>query len=136
MHTILHVIPSLASGGIVTQVLQLAANLPRGNFEQRVVALDHDRESASDFRALGIDAISLGQRSTLDPIAFWRFKRLISQQRPQIIHAWSAEAQRIAALANVLGGSSKLVGSERKIRPTAGGRFSPLNRWFADRTTL
>jgi glycosyltransferase involved in cell wall biosynthesis len=133
-HTILHVIPSVARGGIVTQVLQLATHLPGGDFEQRVIALDHNHESASDFRASGISPISLSQRSALDPIAFWRFRRLVSHERPQIIHAWSPEAQRIAVLANVSGGLSKLVVSERKIRPKSGGGVSPLNRWFADRT--
>jgi glycosyltransferase involved in cell wall biosynthesis len=134
-HTILHVIPSLARGGIVTQVLQLAASLPRGEFVQSVVSLDRNRESTSEFRACGIESVVLGQRSALDPIAFWRFRRSVAQQRPQIIHAWSPEAQRMTAIAIALSGSSKLVVSERKVRPTVGNHFSPLHRWITDRTT-
>jgi glycosyltransferase involved in cell wall biosynthesis len=132
-HTILHVIPSLARGGIVTQVLQLVANLPRDEIAQRVVALDHNCDSLSEFRDCGVDPIVLGQRGSLDLIAFWQFRRLVSQLRPQIIHPWSPEALQIAAMPIKMNGVGQLVASERRIRRTLVTRFSPVDRWLTDR---
>lgn len=133
-HTILHVIPSLSRGGIVTQVLQLTTNLPPGEFTQNVVSLDRNRESIGDFQARGVEPVVLGQRSPFDPVALWKFQRLVSQSRPQIIHAWSPAAQWTAAVAGIVSGPKAMVVSERKVRTASNNRRSPATSWLARNT--
>jgi glycosyltransferase involved in cell wall biosynthesis len=132
-HTILHVIPSLVRSGIVTQLLQLADDLPRDEFAHEVVALDdHDDRCASyqDFQRQGIQPFALGRRAALDPLAIWRLSRKVSRSKPSIVHTWSPPVHRIAGR-TLFTGAAALVTSVRKLN--ARGR-RPLNLF--DRSLL
>jgi glycosyltransferase involved in cell wall biosynthesis len=92
-------------GGAESQVLLLARGFARRGSRVTVVALTGSGGSAAaDLRSAGIGYATLGMRKALvDPRGWFRFRRWLLRERPDIVHAhlphaaWFARASRLIA---------------------------------------
>ncbi len=92
-------------GGAERQVILLAHGLDQRGHRITVVALTGTGGgSAAELRSAGIDYVTLGMRKALlDPRGWFRFRRWLRRERPDIVHAhlphatWFARASRLIA---------------------------------------
>ena len=102
---ILHVITGLTTGGAEMMLAKLLARLPAGETRHIVVSLTGGGPLADRIAALGVPVIQLGMnRPGLAKLAalaggFLRLRRLIRQERPDIVQAWMYHANLFAGLA-------------------------------------
>ncbi|MGE0102609.1 MAG: glycosyltransferase [Blastocatellales bacterium] len=105
---ILHVIDSLAVGGMERVVIDVVNGLDRDLFDQLVCTISRPGECADMLRARLID---LGKGDGADYLIPLKLARVIGEHRPDIIHSQSLSGID-AALALTLAGGSRLVQSE------------------------
>ena len=100
MLTVLHVDTERGWRGGERQVLWLAAGMLNRGHRAIVVARRGD-ELARRAREHGIDVIELAARGELDIFAAKELHRSILKHRPQIVHAHTAHAAALAAMARI-----------------------------------
>jgi glycosyltransferase involved in cell wall biosynthesis len=83
---ILFVVPTLEPSGVEKQLVLLACNLPREEFEVEVAVLACGGELESDLLQSGIRYHLINKQFTIDPFALFRLKRIIQQFQPDIVH--------------------------------------------------
>jgi glycosyltransferase involved in cell wall biosynthesis len=132
---ILFLIPTLDRSGAEKQLTLLATHLPRPEFSVEVVALTRAGPYAADLERAGIPLTVLGKRFKCDPIAYWRLRRLLQRQRPDVLHTWLFAANTYGRLA--VGGNShiKTVVSERCVDSWKRGWQLAFDRRLISRTT-
>ncbi len=99
---ILQIIPTLDRCGAEKQMMLLATNLPRDEFELGVVALTRTGPYEKELNLAGIPVQLIGKRGKFDPGAYFRLKKAIRQFQPDVVHTWLFAANaygRQAALA-------------------------------------
>jgi glycosyltransferase involved in cell wall biosynthesis len=106
---LLFVIPDLRYGGTARQLTLLAANLPPGRFEARVVSLGPEATWAQGLRAAGVAVESLDWRHAFDVRPLLGLRALARAFRPDIIHAWGPAALRAVASVPGSRGGGRLV---------------------------
>ena len=97
---ILHVIQTLSRGGAERQLVDVAVNTDRREFENIVCYFRPPDAFAAELRQAGLEVIGLelpGWRHWL--AAAIQLRRLIKAHRPQIIHTWMVDASISARLA-------------------------------------
>ena len=100
MLTVMHVDTERGWRGGERQVLWLAAGMLNRGHRAIIVARPGD-ELARRAREYGIDVIELAARGDLDIFAAKELRRSILQRRPQIVHAHTAHAAALAAMARI-----------------------------------
>jgi glucose-1-phosphate adenylyltransferase len=99
MAKVLFVIPSLHYGGAAKQLVLLATGLPAERFRRSVCVLGQDGPFGKPLRAAGVEVEALGWNKLFDVRPFWRLRRLVREQLPDVVHAWQPAALRALALA-------------------------------------
>lgn len=96
---ILHVIDSLAVGGMERVVIDVVNGLDQARFEQMVCCLSRRGEAAALLRE-GIRCIDLGKGAKADRLMPLKIARAIRQAEPDIVHSqsWSGVDTAIAKL--------------------------------------
>jgi glycosyltransferase involved in cell wall biosynthesis len=98
---ILHTLCRVGSGGVEKRVKLLIKQLPRGEYEHRVICQDAFGELATRLPELGCEVVTIGRASSLlDPRWYARAIPPARAWAPDIIHGGVIEGN---ALANVLG---------------------------------
>ncbi|MEP6802660.1 MAG: glycosyltransferase [Acidobacteriota bacterium] len=112
MIRILYVVGSLEVGGAERQLVELCTRLDRRIFDPRVVTLGPPGPLAAEIRSAGGTVISLRSsrrnaagakdpRRALSAVrGVWRLRRIISEFRPAVVHAFLTEAAVVAAAAS------------------------------------
>jgi L-malate glycosyltransferase len=121
---ILHVDTERGWRGGERQAFWLAAELARRGHGS-VVAARFGEPLAERSRAAGLTVVDCSPASELDPRAAWRLRRIIVEQRIDVVHAHTAHAVAVAALAT-LGTRVPLVVSRRvdfRLRTNVGTRW-------------
>ena len=98
---ILHVIETLSRGGAERQLVDVAVNTDRAEFENIVCYFRAPDAFPADLRQAGLEVICLelpGRRSWLTAAA--RLRRLIKARQPHVVHAWLTDASISARLAS------------------------------------
>lgn len=135
MHRILHIIPSLAPSGAMTQLVQLIEGLPKDEFEFHVLALSEEGHPQSSFPSGTIKPVVLRRRWPIDPLSFWQLKRHIQRLRPALVHTWDPAANTYGRTAALAAGVRRLVATERHIDSWKSPEEFSLDRWLAARTS-
>ena len=81
-------VPTLDQSGAEKQLVLLACRLPCDEFDVHVVALTRGGPFAKELAEQGVRLTVLGKRWKFDPVALWRLRKLISSERPDILHTW------------------------------------------------
>ncbi|MBI3866559.1 MAG: glycosyltransferase [Planctomycetia bacterium] len=132
---ILLVIPTLDRSGAEKQLTLLATRLPRPEFSVQIVALTRAGPYAADLQQAGIPLTVLGKRFKCDPFTFFRLKRLIKSERPDVLHTWLFAANSYGRLAAGSRPPFKIVVSERCVDSWKSGWQLALDRRLVSRTT-
>lgn len=103
---ILHMMPTLLTGGLEQMVLQLASRMDRSRFAPEILAFDRWGSVASEAIAAGI-AVTLEPRGPgfLDRAFLVRIVQKLRRDPPALVHAHNATALVYAAFATKLAGS-------------------------------
>jgi glycosyltransferase involved in cell wall biosynthesis len=130
MQTVLFLTPDLEPCGATTQLRLLASGLPADRFRRTVCVLGRPDDAASDLRASGAEVTALGWQRLVDLPAFDRLRTLLSEHRPDVIHAWRLPALWVGALLRRWKGGRLVVSAP--LSP-GGGRGGFVSRWLLRR---
>lgn len=128
------VIPTLVQGGAEKQLALLAAGLPRDRFETSVVVLTHTGPWEEELRRAEIPVTVIGKRWKFDPGAFRRLRRVIAEQRPDIVHTWLFAANSYGRWAAIKERVPVVLGGERCVDLWKRGYEFWIDRYLARRT--
>lgn len=126
------VITTLDRGGAEVQVAHLARGLHQRGWRVVVVSLAAPRALANDLRSDGVTVRDLGMRPGIpDPRAVSRFRRILREEKVQLMHAHMFHAVLLARLARPGPCPPPLVSTFHNIRD--GGRIRSLAYRITDR---
>ena len=106
-------IPTLVQSGAEKQLMLLATGLPRDEFDVRVTCLTRGGPYEETLRAAGIPITILNKRFQFDPLAYFRLRKQLQQQTPDILHTWLFAANSYGRLALPRGTKTRVIVSER-----------------------
>ena len=94
-------ISGLYVGGAEKQLQMLVMNMPKDKYNLKVITLISDiGQIGGELRDAGIEVVSLGYSSIKDfPKAFFRLRRILKQDMPDILHCWMFHANMIGRFA-------------------------------------
>jgi glycosyltransferase involved in cell wall biosynthesis len=142
---ILHVITGLSTGGAEMMLTKLLARMPTDQTRHTVVSLTGGGSLAARIEAGGVPVINLAMNQPgLAKIpaliaGFFRLRRLIRQQRPDVVQAWMYHANLFAGLAAVAPRAPAVLWGIRqsdldpKISKPATIRVAKLGGWLSRR---
>ena len=81
-------VPTLDQSGAEKQLVLLACQLPTDEFDVHVVALTRSGPLAKELADHGVRLTVLGKKWKFDPFTFWRLRKLIQSEQPDILHTW------------------------------------------------
>jgi glycosyltransferase involved in cell wall biosynthesis len=131
---ILHIVATLDRSGAEKQLVLLASQLPRDQFDVHVCAITRGGPLADELRAAGIPVTVIGKRLKIDPLAFDRLRRHIAEVKPELVHTWMFTANAYGRAAALLAGVPHVVASERCVDPWKDWHQLALDRFLARRT--
>ncbi len=134
MIKLLLVIPTLDRSGAEKQLTLLAEQLPRDEFDVRVVALVRGGPYAERIEAAGVPVEVLGKRWKFDPATLWRLRSRIRDWQPDVVNSWMFTANAYTRLVTGGAGGPRVVVSERCVDSWKAGWQRWLDRRQIDRT--
>src|SRR6185436_2375513 len=117
---ILHMIDSLQPGGTAAQLALVAQGLSPAQYEMHVGALENAGPVGDELSSAGIPVTVIGKRWPVDPSAFFRLQRLLTQFQPDLVQTWGEVANRHGRLAAWAAGIKRWVtfaDGQRECRP-------------------
>jgi glycosyltransferase involved in cell wall biosynthesis len=132
---ILQIIPTLDQGGAEKQLCLLAAGLPRDEFDVHVCALTRQGPRLHDLQQAGVPVTLIGKRWKVDPLAYWRLKKLIRRLRPDIVHTWIFAANSYGRQAAWACGVPAIIAGERCVDRWKSWKELAIDRYLARRST-
>lgn len=133
-YRILQIIPTLVRGGAEKQLMLLATGLPRDRFDVHVCALTADGPYREVLEDQEIPVTVIGKSWKVDPAAFWRLRRHITQIRPDLVHTWIFAANCYGRAAARSAGVRRIVAGERCVDPWKMAHELAIDRFLARRT--
>jgi glycosyltransferase involved in cell wall biosynthesis len=128
---LLLVIPTLVRGGAEKQLVLLATGLPRDQFDVHVAVLTHTGPLESTLREADIPVALIGKRWKVDPLSYWRLRRLIKELSPDVVHTWLFAANAYGRQAALAAGVRHIVAGERCVDPWKGTLELTIDRILA-----
>lgn len=109
---ILHLIPTLSSGGAERQLANLIGNTSKEEINHVVCVIGNADFFAPYIREAGYTVIGLEEFSKHPFLkATLKFRKIINREKPDIIHSWLYDANVIARLSSLLGKKIPLITS-------------------------
>ncbi|MDR0871146.1 MAG: glycosyltransferase [Planctomycetaceae bacterium] len=131
---ILQIIPTLDRCGAEKQMVLLASNLPKDEFEVEVVALTRTGPYAADLEQANIPLIVIGKKFKLDPFACFRLKNAVRKFKPDIVHSWLFAANAYGRQAAIACGVPHVIAAERCVDPWKGAYHFFIDKYYAKKT--
>lgn len=131
---VLEIIPTLDRNGAEKQLALLASGLPRDEFDVHVCALTRGGPLAEPLRQAGIPVTVIGKRWKIDPVAWWRLRKLIVRLKPDLVHTWIFAANSYGRQAAFSAGVPVVLAGERCVDPWKRGYELAIDRYLARRT--
>lgn len=114
---IVHVVESLAVGGLERVVLSLASWQRRRGDASRIVCLFHEGALAVEARAQGIDVLAMNKTPGLDLRALRTLRATLSACNADVLHTHNAVAHYYAAAAAVGLGIARVINTRHGMGP-------------------
>lgn len=118
--------------GAERQLFLLATNLS-SDFDVRVVALNRGGFFADHLMDAGIRVDILEKRFRFDPLSWWRLRRLLRQDPPDVVQSFLFAANSYVRLPGVCPAGTKVVVSERCVDSWKSGWQLAVDRKLAGR---
>lgn len=131
---VLEIIPTLDRAGAEKQLLLLAADLPREEFEVHVCVLTRLGPLWPEYQAAGVPVTVIGKAWKFDPLALLRLWRVLRRVRPHLVHTWIFAANAYGRVAARLARVGCLVAGERCVDLWKGTLELAIDRWLARHT--
>ena len=131
---ILEIIPTLDRSGAEKQLVLLAANLPKDEFDVHVAVLTRTGPLEADLKEGGVPSTLIGKRWKFDPFAYQRLKSLIRRLQPDLVHTWLFAANSYGRQAAVACGVKRIVAGERCVDPWKSRLQLAIDRKLAAKT--
>ncbi len=121
----------LGVGGTEGQILEIASRLDRNRFDVWVCALKGAGTIAHELQEHGVRVITMDGKGTWDVRVLYRLFRVISTERPDVIHAFLFRANLAARVAGRLLGTRILISSYRNLGDLARWHHQVVDRLTA-----
>lgn len=108
-------IDSLVRGGAQRQLVELALNIDRRDFDPTVVVYHDLPQLKSELDAAMVRYVLIRKRHKIDVAFLFRLAAFLRHERPQIIHAFLSTPSFWARIAGSLAGVRKIITSERNM---------------------
>lgn len=128
------IIPTMDQGGAEKQLALLAENLPRDQFDVRVILLTRDGPRSESLRQAGIPVSVIGKRFKADPTALFRLKSVLKEFAPHIVHTWLFAANSFGRAAALMAKVPVIIASERCVDPWKTWWHFKIDRFLAKRS--
>jgi glycosyltransferase involved in cell wall biosynthesis len=139
---ILHIIPNPLNTSAGKQLCLMADGLPRDQFDLHICILDgvtgcNGRAGLAMPGATGalpapsatpVPVTTISMRWKYDPLSFWELKRLIDRFQPNLIHAWTPDANVYGLAAAKATGVKRFVAGYSYIDPFKSGPQQTIDR--------
>ena len=112
---VVHLITSLEVGGAQHGMLLGLPRFDSDKYEHIICSIMDRMQMATQFRAVGIEVVSLGLRKKTDVFVAQRLVSLLRRQRPDILHTYLLHGNVLGRIAGRLAGVPAIIGSERTI---------------------
>ncbi|HRI19169.1 MAG TPA: glycosyltransferase, partial [Burkholderiaceae bacterium] len=119
---VVHVVESLAVGGLEQVVISLAAWQRAQGIESTIVCLFHEGALAAGARARGVEVAVIGKASGLDVRALFMLRSSLRRLAPDVLHTHNAVAHYYAVAAAAGLGIARTVNTRHGMGSRAGGR--------------
>ncbi|MGC2237475.1 MAG: glycosyltransferase [Pyrinomonadaceae bacterium] len=109
---ILHLVPTLSSGGAERQLTNVVRGTSRETINHAVCVIGEPYFFSKDIRDAGFKVVELNisaKRPFLQ--AARKFRKIIAEEKPDIIHSWLYDANVAARLANLANGKTPVITS-------------------------
>ncbi len=120
---VLHILPSLSSGGAERLVLDLLSNFSANNFSVELLLFKSKGFFYDEARSKGIKVIVFKKRFKLDIINFFNIYKRIRKLSPDIVHTHLG-ADIYGSLAAKLAGVKFVVSTEHNVAKNNGGAYN------------
>ncbi|MDR1925267.1 MAG: glycosyltransferase [Planctomycetaceae bacterium] len=127
---ILFVIPTLDRSGAEKQLVLLASNLSRLEFEVEVAVLTRGGPLVSDLESSGIRYHLINKRFKIDPFAQMRLNRVVREFQPDLVHTWLFAGNSYGRQAAVSCGVKHIVAGERCVDLWKGAYHFFIDKYF------
>jgi glycosyltransferase involved in cell wall biosynthesis len=131
---ILHIVPTLDRAGAEKQLVLLAENLPRDEFDVHVCAITSGGALADDLERAQIPLTIIGKQWKFDPLAWWRLRQHIRKLKPDLVQTWMFTANAYGRTAALSAGVPRIVASERCVDSWKAPHQLAIDRFLARRT--
>ncbi len=131
---ILEIIPTLDRSGAEKQLVLLATNLPKDEFDVHVAVLTRTGPLEEELKNAGIPYTLINKSWKFDPFAYCRLKRLIRRFQPDLVHTWLFAANSYGRRAAMACGVKHIVAGERCVDPWKSGFQLGIDRRLAAKT--
>jgi glycosyltransferase involved in cell wall biosynthesis len=112
---VLHLITSLEVGGAQHGMLLGLPRFDIDKYEHIICSITDRMQMAEQFRKAGIEVHSLGLNRKTDLGVAIRLRKLLKQQRPDILHTYLLHSNVLGRVVGRLAGVPVIIGSERTI---------------------
>lgn len=121
----LHIITSLSVGGAETMLLRLIKHKPDLVKSTIVISLTDNGEIGRILESMGVSVISLGMHNWSSIFkALFKLKKIIQNEKPDIIHTWMYHANILGGIAAFLAKNKNIIWSIRRSEFTRGESLS------------
>ncbi len=127
---VLFVINNLLRGGAETQLVRLAVSLPRDRWRAQIAILKRSNAFAEELRSAEIPVATMDRRGPWDARVVQRLLRLMTRERPDIVHTYLFFASLLGVPAARMTGAPAVVVSQRSSYEAG---VAPFWRWVARR---
>jgi len=112
---VVHLITSLEVGGAQHGLLLGLPRFDNDKYEHVVCSIMDRMQMASQFRMAGIKVISLNLNRKIDIAVAIRLRRVLKQERPDVLHTYLLHGNILGRIIGRLVGVPAIIGSERTI---------------------
>lgn len=133
---VLYIIPTLNRSGAEKQLTLIASNLPREQFEVRVVVLTHDGPYSHDLEKANIPVVIVGKRQKFSLNAYFKLKKYIKEFQPDIVHTWLFAANSYGRQAAFACNVPVVICGERCLDPWKANWQTLLDRKLEPKTSI
>lgn len=134
MPRILFLIPTLDRAGPEKQLTLLACGLKSRGWDVHVGCLTRGGPYREPLEAAGVPVTILGKPWKLDPLAWFRWRRFITQLKPDLVHTWLSAANTFGRAAALAAGVKHVIASERGVDASKRSHQRLIDRYLARRT--
>ncbi len=131
---LLLIIPTLDRSGAEKQCVLLASHLPKAEFDVHVAVLTRTGPLAAELEKAGIPYTVIGKSWKIDPVAYFKLKRLIRRLQPDIVHTWLFAANAYGRRAALACRVPRIVADERCVDPWKSEIHLRIDRYLARKT--